>query len=520
VVDEFLLASHAHQQIRRRVVRIGAVTGGFMAVAMVFGLWAMAGKRSAENAMYAERGRIASMFADQPGHEFEALLLGTRAVGPRLEAGRPPPPEAVEGIGDAIATIGDAVFLRDSSGSDVVDFSSDDERILTQSSSRIIVWDALGRQLFSKFADSSGEHRTRDSERVVWRYAKLWPNGRWVVASLGPPRFGDLGPSTRPERYADSIGLHIYNVETGARMPEAEATLGQIDLIGFVPNTPRFYTLRSHPNAAEGDVHLYSGEPGQPIRRVARFAGWSDAVLSPRGSRIATAGADSFAIWDTETGRRIGGARREESVEWMLFSSDDSVLVTTRFPSEGLWMWNAITGQPLGTIIRSNLFSAYPLMTDGKSVVGFNPVEDSVFIWRLPGEGPDRSIHAADYGIRGIYPTGLLLLKAEKQRTRFIVATWNPLLADTPTLYPQLVLFGGNSSARVSDDGTRVALLEPEQSRVRVFRLNQPSHPSRSSSPGRLYAIACDRLAREPTEWQALRKENLCRTETLKKFRG
>lgn len=521
-VEEFLRESRNRLQIRRRVVWT-ALPIGAIAVALLVGiLWTLSGKRRAEMGMYNERGSIASIFAKQPGHEYEALLLGTRAVGPSLERNDTPPDSAVKGLRDALVAIGSAVFLRDSASdrTAVVRFSADGTRVLSAGGSTLSVWDSAGRLLLSKAADPLAG----DSEG--WADAIFSPDGQRVIAVEGRANFPDLerrfvdrltrrefAEPSRNQEVASTIARNpresrffVFNLQTGARDDVMETQVRQLLEVGFHPDGRLLWTRDS-----TDVLRLYPQDSPLPSRPVV-LPGARRVVVSPQRSRLVLEQLHHFELWDTRSGRRVmsypGADRR------IVFSPDDSVFVTgsiymvRRAPIE---VRNTVAGTLRQLLSRESTLGWVLFSRDARRFAIFSDMENAVTIWDRDDDFPVRGFPIPfGYQVAHFGKYEIVLRKSDPLDQTASLAVWDPFSDQPPIDHPEISFREPGTRIFVSGDGAQVVIVEPEIPRVRLFRFERRPVSLESGSADDLYRIACDRLKTQPAEWRILQQQGLC----------
>jgi WD40 repeat protein len=528
-VEDFVTESRTRVQSRRRVMRTAVPIGVVAALAVVMAGWTLAGKQRAEEAMYSERGSIARQLAAQPGQEFEALLLGIRAVGPSIERNDEPTDSAVLGLKDALAVIGNAVYLRDTSSSArirFVSFSPDGRHVLTGAESGFTLWDSAGRLMFSvPAAQTEVPAGFSGMTRLGWEKVGFLDDRR-VMAWEGPPRLFDR---LWPERTKLS-SVRVFDASDGTRDTAVEARLDDILEVEFRSDGEPLWTRKEN-----GSFHFH------PARRLSRnvpvsLGSAQRVTVSPGQSRLVVETDDGFDLRDAGDGRVLysthNGTRQA-----MEFSPDDSVLATRvrrtfdtveielRRARDGSFLSRLPTNDALGTFSR-----------DGRVATYLGP-RGTVTIW-------DRST-----GVRGqayAIPAGhevvwadnemIILLNAVPGTKTAGVSIWNPFSGGPPVERPDITLhdsrvefYTGDGVARdgtsrffyfeesrvevfVSPDGNQAVVVEPDLGRVRLVRLGNAVTDVHSRSVAGLYRMACDRLRGQP-EWARIAKDGLCGTE-------
>lgn len=303
-------------------------------------------RKEAQVAQLKERGNIAQALSQQRGREFDALVLGLKAVD--APANEELPPEASEGLGAAVKAVGNSIWLRGSK-IDFANFSLDGKRVMTVDKDEIRVWDAgTGDPLF---------HKARHpSSRVD--FSSLSPDGKslFFVSSPSKQKDGtssDLG-STTSQQQDDSSKLHVWDVATDSTLPHFEEALKGSTHIQFSQDGRLIMTY-----TAGERVRLFDGNTAQLLqafhepREKMVLAG-----LSPGGTRVASITSDGVVhLWDTQTGQQLLADKKHklilpreltqtDSVNVHIeFSYDDSRFTVSGDPAENMQLWDGINGK-------------------------------------------------------------------------------------------------------------------------------------------------------------------------------
>ncbi len=239
---------------------------------------------AAENASFAERGRIAKVLAEQPGKEFDALSLAIRAVGPKLRAGGTPPESAIEGLRAATSAIGDRIWLRNvPKDLSALRLSRNGRYALAIGIDNFALWDLQGRKLI-------GSQREQGNLRIL--DGEINQSG-WVFLALSVRR----NIKASPKRGSIEVKqLKLFNPRKGV----------PVLLSGFVSSlkiNDKYVAYISE----EGNLAIRSAETGDLIRNFSvSLKEPSEIALSNSNDIVMWVGDNGLCrLWNIETGKEI-----------------------------------------------------------------------------------------------------------------------------------------------------------------------------------------------------------------------
>jgi WD40 repeat protein/serine/threonine protein kinase len=106
----------------------------------------------------------------------------------------------------------------------------------------------------------------------------------------------------------------------------------------------------------DGRVRLWNPTDGADQQELVHTASVLDVALSPDGALLAAACADgSIRVWDIRSATVRFEGRHEGQARRAVFSNGGALLATAG--DDGARVWQVTTGQPLGTVMRSDGFS-------------------------------------------------------------------------------------------------------------------------------------------------------------------
>ena len=334
-------------------------------------------RRQAENAKLSERGNIAATFSGQRGKEFDGLVLGVKAV--EVIPGEEPPPEAVEGLRQAVAAAERSVWLRKAPAQvEEIEFSVDGRRVMTQSKGRVCVFDsATGELLFNHEVSRGGK----------WSETGLSPDGEMAFALEEVPQEGEKqeqageGPAADGERPTDEktrTVLRLWEMKTRTPLETYTERLPQTVKLMFSRNGARLLAYSS-----DNWLRVLDAKTGgllfeKPDLKIVP----EKLAFSPEGTRIVTFSREkkpSMELWDADTGGLITRLRKfragEDPYYSTSFSDDDSRLLLAPLfsdkPKRGS-LWDAKAGAKLFDLPPTTLIDRGMIESGGGRIVLFS----------------------------------------------------------------------------------------------------------------------------------------------------
>jgi WD40 repeat protein len=385
---------------------------------------------------------IAALFA------LEALPDGTS------EDDRPYVPEAELQLDSALHNVRERLVLRHDGPVLSATFSPDGKRIITASEDHTAqIWDAETGQPIGKAFSGHDKVLT----------AAFIPDGMRALT------------------VSDDHTARIWDLATG--QPIGEPLRGHSDAItraAFSPDGMRIVTADDH------TAHIWDAATGQPIGepfQVRNEGGMSGVAFSRDGGRIVTADLDAARIWDAATGQPIG--KPVKGLFWSAAFTPDGTRIVTAGADSYVRLWNAATGQPIGTPFRAAVFlygGAPPFSaafsSDGTRLVTttWHAVDDidSVGIWDAatgqPIGEPLRG-HLGSVNSAAFSPNGTLIITGSSDKTARI---WDATAAErvaTTLIEPKTITWAG---ASFSPDGNRVVTRFDDTAQIWDAETGQP----------------------------------------------
>ncbi|HEV2912298.1 MAG TPA: hypothetical protein VGX92_03180 [Pyrinomonadaceae bacterium] len=389
--SEIASEKRKRKQLRRRV----SVTALLSIVGIVLLLIAIiSGMRAAQTARerrakQVDRGAKAKDYAVLKGMQYNALAFGIEAVG--LSAPNDAPPEAVEGLRKALATVDRKVWLREgvaTSAPNRLEMAEDGNNLaLSVNNNELCVWNTrTGQKIFGYQRPEAGE----------WKQVGFSPNGNLVFAVITPlPLMDKPGdkPSNRVEQGEDKPGVKalgesivgIFEAQSGVESKTLEEKLKGAQSVQISDDGKH---ILADFGSVVRIVGVDSGDVVTPAPSSQRL--WDQITLSPDGSRLVAVYAGSrVELLATDSDNVVGSfslSIQKKSGMWdsIAFSKDGrrGVLVrpsTTPGEMAGI-VWDNTSGQRLATL-RGKVEDVddVAFSPDGRSVVAFGKKRAETF---------------------------------------------------------------------------------------------------------------------------------------------
>jgi WD40 repeat protein len=221
----------------------------------------------------------------------------------------------------------------------------------------------------------------------------------------------DFSPDGRLLASVDGNGyIRIWNLATGALVtppwalttPGAAFSRNPWDL-AFSPDDK----LLASADPA-GNVRLWDAANGHAIRTLARNMppqSESTIAFSPNGAQLAITDNTHISVWNRATGKLgqrfsnnspAGG--RQDTISDITWDSQGDLLVATTYRDGNVQVWNALTEQPVGKILRANASAPNNLVKefispDDEILATFNQANGVIQLWSLAtGKSVQRSV--------------------------------------------------------------------------------------------------------------------------------
>jgi DNA-binding beta-propeller fold protein YncE len=249
------------------------------------------------------RGELAKEFSEVKGKEYDALAFGIEAVAFSDD----PPPEAVEGLREALKVIDNKVWLREGTGTPSrIELSADGKLALTVGNNEFFVWDAMtGETVPRRGSTLVGHPAPRNSE---WRKVAISSDGSLVFAISAPFELEknlskiEQSPVSSTADSANAKPVLILDAQSGEEFEDLQNMLK--DARGMLVSNDGRYILADLPKEVQIiNVASRSVSRTFPLAQME----WRQIALSPDGSRLVVVYADSrVGVLDAGTGAVVG----------------------------------------------------------------------------------------------------------------------------------------------------------------------------------------------------------------------
>jgi hypothetical protein len=505
IAEEYYLASETASTIRRRSV---LAAGLVLVVAAPLIIWFVGVASQAKEAMYNERGSIAALLAREPGHEFDALLLGLRAVGPTVTRGKTPPDTAIYGLRTAVLAVGPGKWLADSTPISQVRFSPNGLLVAIAHRGSIAVWDTAGvRKLHivpQLTARASPDELTPD---VHWAEMEWTPdNKRLVIVETTE----DAWQVAQQAVQQPKLLLRAFNVETGNRDADLEQRLSQAERVAFSPDSSLAITAMGN----ESRIVPLSGD-GASVRLPRALDARAVVRWSRRHPHFFIGDENGLELWTTRGNRVWQSDVKVPTFADLQFAAGESLLVArqaARTPDRPVELIDPANGNIVGTRGPASGVTRLTVSQDGRRVAVFT--SDSVFIEPITGDGPKVAMG---------YPKGLFPLQFDNRGVSLFseqsLVRWDPLGSGQLTHF-RSARVDSASLVRISSTGKTALVYLYDATIARLYSVDDGPFDVANASVGKLYATACTQLKSHRAELEIAQKNELCRDTTTVAARG
>jgi hypothetical protein len=396
---------------RRRRNLVGGIT---LVVVLLLALWLVYGSIEVTQESQRQEGRVASILSMSSQRrrepEFEALVLGLRAVGRKSIF--EPPPEATKGLTDAITAVGPAQWLwRWGGGVSTAIFSPDGAYLLTANQKLIRIWDTATLQpRWTKHAPNGG----------IWISTFTSPDWKKVVA-VSTLRGEEKTESGSDDRREKSTSV-LWDVKSGQVAGLLRKNIGKGTF--FYSDDGRFMACHN------------CGGQGWTIRDAKKGQlQYSLSAAAERGEPKAVSAKAALVLWADESNELYVVDHAKD--EWSRIdigstgaTKADANFLRARFSPDGKYL----------ALWWQNYFNAniHPLLVgvrDGKQRLLGDTAPAEVFFGDADGVaivttissgigGTDVQVVEADNGTVRFHGVGGLRLAAMSDSER--VAFWSP----------------------------------------------------------------------------------------------
>ncbi len=225
---------------------------------------------------------------------------------------------------------------------------------------------------------ASGKEVTRLKHESSVMSVAFSPDGKYL-ATLSYDGTGNAGIARVVEV---SSGKEVTRLEHGIEEPFADGGYGGTNLITFSSDGKYLITAVD----LSGEVRKWEINSGKEVARLKHKAFLRDALLSPDGKYVATAGDDSTArVWEIASGKEISRLKHEGVDVWAIAFSPDSKYVATAGQDYTARVWEVANSSEVTRLQHQAAVSEVDFSPNGKYLIT-NSTDEVVQVWLLSQE--------------------------------------------------------------------------------------------------------------------------------------
>ncbi|MGI8586403.1 MAG: eIF2A-related protein [Chloroflexia bacterium] len=351
-----------------------------------------------------------------------SLLLAMQAISTTLQVGRPPVPQAVDALHQALGQPLPLLVLRDQSSTEVnsAEYSPDGRFIVTgQGGGAARIWDAGTGQLVralignsTRITDAVWSHDGRfiatsatDGTATLWDVSSgqvlhslavganfvngvaYSPDGRFIATAESDGTaemwdtasgqqlhiLGTLGTAAVSVAYSpdsrflitgdDKGNAEIWDAATGQAVRTLDGHNKSLHKATYSPDSLRIATASD-----DGTAKVWDAATGKELYTL-RYSDDQpvfDVTFSPNSRLIAAIGTVGTAIWDASNGQELRVLSQEYTGIGIAYSPDGRFLLTASKP---VMVWDAVSGSELPTLLgHTDIVNAAAYSPDGRFI--------------------------------------------------------------------------------------------------------------------------------------------------------
>jgi len=338
-----------------------------------------------------------------------------------------------------------------------------------------------------------------------------------------------------------TIGIWIYDIQTGEAIDLLTTHTGPVNSIAFTPdgktfasasddNTARMWDANTGKNKEmffelPGDadaldinsngkviaigcfdsIHLFDYHTGLQNTRATRHTGEvSSVTFSPNGKLLASCaneGDDSILIWNAHTGNLLRAITEDVDIVSIAFSPDSSTLASATLQGD-IRLWDVVTAKLLRTCETENWMyecNSMEFSPDGRTLAGgFDG--GVVCIWDAATGKVKKTIEHEDVVVSISYsPDGSVLASAmENGIIQFWDVSTGKLQKSIPSRIPYMssVICSPNTRMIAGGNGTDICFWDLDTGKLinTIFAPKDTIHSVSISSDGKILASGGDSL--------------------------
>ncbi len=282
--------------------------------------------------------------------------------------------------------------MRHSSWVRAATFSADSKFVVTASYDRTArVWDArTGQPLSEPMRHSGAVYMARfspaDSSLIVTasfdHTARIWKWNRVAelpaISGTGALKAVCLDASAEKLVTVTASGAQIWNARTGQAAGQM-AAIGPVTLAACSTDGTMLFTA----SGKQGQIrNAMTGAPAGSAIALAETPG--AAVFDAHDRRLAVVSADELAIWDAASGQPLGSPIRLGGGATGAVFSDDGSMVATWTHGGTVMVWNVATGAAIGQpMIHKGEVKSANFSPDGQLLVASSTTGHEASLWTV-----------------------------------------------------------------------------------------------------------------------------------------
>jgi WD40 repeat protein/serine/threonine protein kinase/tetratricopeptide (TPR) repeat protein len=306
---------------------------------------------------------------------------------------------------------------------DAAAFSPDGKRVVTGSDDRTArVWDVATARPIGQPLRHEGEVMgvafSPDGKAILTgsqdKTARLWDadSGK----SIGPPLPVDglyVGVAFSPNGktiLTSSREMRLWDAATGQPIGQPLPHQGEFGAVAFSPDGKTFLSASAGAGARLWDTA--SRKPIGPLLSPGRTVG--SVAISPDGKTLLT-GGEAAQLWDADTGQPIGSPLNRRSARGVAFSPDGRLFLTASAVDKTAQLWDAVTCQPIGRPLQhQGAVVGVAFSPDGKTFLTVSS-DSTVKLWDAdPGQPLGLIFSEESYGKAAFSPDGKSVLNRSR----------------------------------------------------------------------------------------------------------
>ncbi len=498
---------------RIRLMQLLGLAAILLVIAALFIVSAFKARWELEDAILNERGRVASAFKEQK-KPFDALVWGIKAVEPNLSKGQSPPAEALKGLQDATALIGNKLLLRGLSNSPgSTGFSPDVKLALAWNRDEAAVWDRQTGKLLYKLSAASKQDGLQN-----WDGLYFSPDSKLLIATYRGEFYSATGKGKEPKE----LSFHrIWDAQSGEPLTKLQDKLKGVGIIHFSSNGKRLLAID-----VDGNLRLWDVDSAEPVVALQGNVKQISLVeFLHQDEQVVIVSGNGAPVWDTRTGKQISKfplsiKPNSPTYYTAALSHDGNFLALAHRGDEPASIWNLNDGKEVARLGDKSIdLEGMEFSSDNKTIAlfenTFNNETPKIYIFDV-AKGSLLSVKERPKGKIMLQPksSSLHIIEVQSQEGTSIINVWDA--------------FSGNMLKQV-EDATRkfsdadvtpdlkyiLARNEDEKDNfVYLWKIDEAPLDPTKLSPSQLLSLACSILQYQPDQYSLVKTE--CNSQSAK----